>query len=251
MGKKTGNDRRAVVEQLRAQQRSAERSRGLLVVGVSVLVSVAILGSALWFGSAVPYVGKKWYDNREFERLALGSIGAPASACGEVTTKPANGNQQHVPPGTALSYPDSPPAFGEHYADWESMDRKLYTADDRPPLGKLVHNLEHGYTILWYDQTAADDAEMMADIEAIAAKYKGTDNFRLKFKAAPWLSTDGAAFPDGQHVALTHWSAGGAAAGGTGEQQGVWQYCTAPSGAAVQAFMAKYPYLDSPEPNAM
>ena len=92
---------------------------------------------------------------------------------------------------------------------------------------------------------------MMADIEAIADKYRGTDNFRLKFKAAPWLADDGAAFPEGQHVAFTHWSAGGTGQAATGEQLGVWQYCSAPSGAAVKAFMEKYPYVDSPEPDAM
>jgi hypothetical protein len=222
VAKKQGTDRREVVDQMRSQQRRAERSRSLAVVGGSVLVAVAIIGAALWFGSGVPGVSQKWYDEREFRNLAVDDIGAPPSVCGEITTKPANGNQQHVDPGTALSYPDSPPAFGEHFSDWETMDRKLYTSEDRPPLGKLVHNLEHGYTILWYDQTAAEDSAMMADIEAIADKYRGTDNFRLKFKAAPWLADDGAAFPEGQHVAFTHWSAGGTGQAATGEQLGVW-----------------------------
>jgi hypothetical protein len=249
VAKKPVADRRAAVEQMRAQQR-AERSRGLAVVGVSVVVAVAIIGSALWFGSAVPYVSQNWYDTREFQNLALGDVGAPASVCGEITTKPAEGNQQHVEPGTPITYPDAPPAFGKHFSDWETMERKLYTADDRPELGKLVHNLEHGYTILWYDETAAADADMMADITAIASKYKGTDNFRLKFKAAPWLTSDGAAFPDGMHIAFTHWSAGGTGASASGEQVGVWQYCSAPSGAAIQQFMETYPYVDSPEPDA-
>ena len=30
---------------------------------------------------------------------------------------------------------------------------------------------------------------------------------RLKFKAVPWTE-DGKAFPDGQHVAFTHWAKG-------------------------------------------
>lgn len=32
------------------------------------------------------------------------------------------------------------------------------------------------------------------------------------------------------------------------QQVGVWQYCSAPSGAALEAFMEEYPYTDSPEP---
>ena len=40
-------------------------------------------------------------------------IGAPASVCQKPTTKPANGNQQHIPDGSPVSYPDNPPAFGK------------------------------------------------------------------------------------------------------------------------------------------
>ena len=62
---------------------------------------------------------------------------------------------------------------------------------------------------------------------------------------------DGAPFPDGQHIALTHWSVGGAVESDAEKQVGVWQYCSAPSGAALEQFMEDYPYLDSPEPAAV
>ena len=81
--------------------------------------------------------------------------------CGKETTKKATGNQQHVPDGQAIFYDDAPPAFGEHYNTPDPMERKLYTEGDRPELGILVHNLEHGYTILWYDETVADDSDQM------------------------------------------------------------------------------------------
>ena len=35
------------------------------------------------------------------------------------------------------------------------------------------------------------------------------------------------------------------------KQVGAFQYCSAPSGAALEDFMKKYPYFDSPEPGAM
>ena len=132
------------------------------------------------------------------------------------------------------------------------MERKLYTEDDRPPLGNLVHNLEHGYTILWYDQSVADDGGQMDELRGIADKLQGTGSMRLKFKAVPWLSSDedGKKFPDGQHVALTHWSNGGVGDDATGKAVGVFQYCTDVSGAALKDFMLKYPYTDSPEPGA-
>ena len=155
-----------------------------------------------------------------------------------------------MPAGTPLDITGNPPAFGQHYETWEPMDRKFYSTADRPDLGFLIHNLEHGFTILWYDETAADDGEMMDEIKAIAQKYKGTDNLRLKFKAVPWLEDDGDPFPDGQHIAFTHWSVGGTGDDATGEQVGVTQFCSEPSGAALQQFMLDYPYMDSPEPDA-
>jgi hypothetical protein len=133
------------------------------------------------------------------------------------------------------------------------MTRKFYTAQDRPALGTLVHNEEHGYTILWYDDTVAGDADQLSQVKAIAAKYAGTSDLRDKFKAVPWTSDDGKPFPDGRHVSFTHWSVGGTqqAASGQAEQVGVWQYCTSVSGAALHQFMADYPFSDSPEPNGM
>ena len=108
-----------------------------------------------------------------------------------------------------MSYPDAPPAFGSHWNMWDTMDRKLYTDSDRPELGELVHNLEHGFTILWYDETIADNSEKMDELRGIASKLQGTTDLRDKFKAVPWTSADGEAFPEGQHVAFTHWSVGG------------------------------------------
>ena len=60
--------------------------------------------------------------------------------------------------------------------------------------------------------------------------------------------TDGDPFPDGQHVAFSHWSIGGDG-DPEGEQTGVWQYCPAASGEALESFMEEYPYTDSPEPS--
>jgi hypothetical protein len=247
VAKPAKTDRQAVIEQMRKKQKGAEKRRGYAIVGVCAVIALLIIGAAAY----QPI--KDWYDLRKFNGIDVSEIGAPASACQKVESKAADGNQDHVEPGTPILYADAPPAFGQHYNEADPMPRKLYTAADRPDLGTLVHNLEHGYTILWYDETAADDEGMMKDIRAIASKFEGTGNMRLKFKAVPWLSTDegGNAFPDGQHVAFTHWSIGGADADNTDNQVGVWQYCSEPSGDALERFMLNYPYMDSPEPGAM
>ena len=237
-------ERQATVDRMLAKQKASERSRGLRIVSVCIVIALLIVGAAA-YGPV-----KQWWTQRNLP--ALSEIGAAASSCEDVVTKPADGGQDHVQVGTPLTFADAPPAFGQHYDVWEPMDRKFYSTGDRPEVGKLIHNLEHGYTILWYDETAADDSDMVNDLRAIASKFSGDDgNYRNKFKVAPWTSEDGDPFPEGSNVALTHWSVGGTGDDATGEQVGVWQYCSAPSGAAVEDFMLDYPYVDSPEPDAV
>jgi len=250
VAKPAKTDRQAVIDEMRKKQKSADRRRGAVIVTVCVAIALAIVGVAV-----VPILLDKW-EERKFDNTALADIGAAASACQKVTTKKADGNQEHVPVGTPVDYPDAPPAFGSHWNQAgvapAPFSRKFYTTEDRPELESLVHNLEHGYTILWYDKTIADDDDALAEIEGITRKF-GDENFRDKLIAAPWLSSDedGKAFPKGQHVALTHWSAGGAGVTDTTKQVGAWQYCSDVSGAALSEFMKTYPYLDSPEPDAM
>jgi hypothetical protein len=250
VAKTAKTDRQAVIEQMRKKQKSAERRRGTVIVATCVLVALVIVGIA-----AVPIIMDK-LDERELDSTALADLGAAASSCEKITTEKAEGNQEHVPTGTEVDYPQSPPAFGKHWNESgvapAPFARKFYTSEDRPEVEALVHNLEHGYTILWYDETIAKDDDALADIEAIAEKFDG-DSLRDKFIAAPWQKSDDdeGTFPDGQHVALTHWSAGGVGETDTTKQVGVWQYCSAPSGAAVEEFVKQYPYFDSPEPDAM
>lgn len=251
MAKPAKNDRQAVIKQTLKKQKSADQRRGFAIVGVCVLVALVIIGAAAY----KPV--KDWWDGREFDKLALSDIGAPASVCQDITTKKAEGNQNHVPTGTPVEYTDAPPAFGAHWNEAgvapAPFARKFYTADDRPQLEALVHNLEHGYTLLWYDDTIANNDKDLGELRAIAEKFGGGDNLRNKFIALPWTKDDenGASFPDGQHIAFTHWSAGGTGETDASKQEGIWQYCSEISGAALDAFMEKYPYFDSPEPNAM
>lgn len=245
------SDRQQVLDQIRKQQRGADRRRGFAIIGVCLVIALLIVGAAAY------QPVKNWYDDRQYADLALGEIGEAASVCKPVEEKKADGNQQHVPEGTPVDYTTAPPAFGAHWnvagVAPDPMQRKLYTEDDRPALEALVHNLEHGYTILWYDQTIADSSQQMSYLRAIADKLAGTSNFRTKFKAVPWLPSDenGESFPDGAHVALTHWSAGGIGETDATKQKGAFQYCSGVSGAALSSFMEKFPYFDSPEPNGM
>ncbi len=240
------SERQKLIDQAMKQQRSAEKRRASVIVTVAVVAALAIIAVPV-----VPIIKDK-LDQRQYAGLQLSEVGAPASVCQDVTTQDATGVNNHVPDTQTVTYEQAPPAFGAH---WNVAGKapapftdKFYDATDRPELEALVHNLEHGYTILWYDETTAADSGQMSQIKSIAKKFKADDdNFRLKFIAAPWTSDDegGADFPDGQHVAFTHWQ------GSSDSSTGVWQYCSETSGAALETFMADYPYTDAPESGAM
>ena len=186
MAKKSSkSDRQAVIDEIRKKQKGAEKRRGYAIVGVCSLVALLIVVAAAYRPV------KNWWDLRKFQDIDLASIGAPASVCGEITTKPATGNNDHVPTNSQVTYESAPPAFGAHWNEQgvapAPFNRKYYTENDRPELESLVHNLEHGYTILWYDESIADDADELNLINGIADKFRSDDdNLRLKFIAAPW-----------------------------------------------------------------
>ena len=243
------SDRRQVIEEIRRKQKGAEKRQGMAIVGVCVLVAALIVGAAAWNPITTAIQKARYADT------PVDEIGAKASVCGEITEKKANGAQEHVPTGQQVDYTDAPPAFGAHWNEAgvapTPISERFYTADSRPELEALIHNSEHGYTILWYDEKAADDSSEIARIKAIAASMDASDtNQRLKFKAVPWTAADvketGKKFPKGQHIALTHWRVDR----DTQEQYGAWQYCSEVSGAALKAFMDKYPFTDAPEPYA-
>jgi hypothetical protein len=237
-------ERRAMVEQMRKEQARKERNRSLLILGVCVVAVIGLLTAAL-----VPYLKDK-NKNAELAGKAIAKIGASksAAACDAIETKPTDHNQNHIPEGTAITYKDAPPAFGEHRPTPAAFGRPFYTSSDRPEVAQLVHNEEHGYTIIWYDDTAAKDKTEMDNVEAIAKKYQ-VKNVRVI--AAPWTSSDGDAFPDGKHIALTRWSADADNPSDESKQRGNWQYCGSASGSVISTFVAKWPNAQSPEPGIM
>jgi hypothetical protein len=61
----------------------------------------------------------------------------------------------HVPAGTKVQYQTNPPTSGNHYPTWS----KWGIFKDAPPDELLVHNLEHGGVIIFYDcPTGCTDA---------------------------------------------------------------------------------------------
>lgn len=67
----------------------------------------------------------------------------------DVQEFPSEG-RNHVATGTEVDYDTSPPTSGPHYGSW--TDPGYYT--EQPAAGHLVHSLEHGYVVIYYDPAA-------------------------------------------------------------------------------------------------
>ena len=233
----TGADRRDRLASFEAARKAEQRRRTLGMFLICGVLALALLAYPI-------YLFVDDYRARNATITDFGSDAAGAS-CDPVAENPATGNQNHVPDGTPVTYDRTPPDSGPHYASPAPFTKHFYTAADRPAVETLVHNLEHGYTVVWYRGDApADQVEALQNI----AKTFGSDDYDLadKFIAAPW--TD-AGFPDGKNMVLTRWTANPAAPTDTTAQKGVRQACGTVSGAAIADFMKQYPVASSPEPN--
>jgi len=58
--------------------------------------------------------------------------------------------REHVPDGTQVMYKTNPPTSGRHYAKW--LPPGVYEVDKTKP-ELLVHNLEHGNIVVYFDRS--------------------------------------------------------------------------------------------------
>jgi hypothetical protein len=235
VGKKSATvDRKAKLEEVRKAQKALERRRTLLVGGAAGVVVLALI-------VAVGVVIRKQVQDSDMTRVG---VTAAAASCDPVTNDPSTGVSDHIGPGTdfpnetTVKYATIPPSSGKHLAVPIVPARDFYTAKDRPAVETLVHNLEHGYTIVWYDaSTPKAQVDELKKLSPLARDDKSTGP--AKFIVAAWDESRGA-FPTGKHIAFSHW----------GAKNGHRQLCGQVSGEAIKTFIGKYPYSDSPEPNA-
>jgi len=232
-GRGTEAERKARVEALRRTQKAGERRRTMLVVGAAAALVVILIAVV-----AVAVVRQQ----RAQDPRRMG-VAAAAADCSAPTTEEASGVSEHVGPGTPtpdtthVDYSTVPAVFGAHYASPAYPAAPFYTAEDRPAIETLVHNLEHGYTIAWYSSDLP--AAQREQLEQIAESVRTLSETRGKFIAAPWDEERGL-MPEGATIGLAHW----------GAQEGTLQLCGAVSGEAIADFVEAHPAADSPEPNA-
>jgi hypothetical protein len=236
----TGGNRRDRLASFEAARKKEQRRRTAGLLAICLVLALALLAYPLYL----------FVKDYQASQQSIGDVGVAVAGagCAAVEEHAATGNQQHVAEGTKVTYARTPPDSGEHYPTPAPFAKRFYTLEDRPAVETLVHNLEHGYTVVWYRDTLAKD--QIDQLSSIAKTFKN-ENFdpNEKFIAAPWSEDDGAGFPAGKNVVLARWIADPANPADTASQKGVRQACTTVSGPAIRDFMAKYPSTSAPEPN--
>ncbi len=161
--------------------------------------------------------------------FALLSIGPKCSQyCG---VRQAEEGRGHVADGTPnMTYNSVPATSGPHWvtpAGWG-----IYGADQGGqyaaplPEAQSVHNLEHGGTIIWYQPSKIDPADLQKLTDFVRGQLGGP---RFKIILAPWTGTD-----FGHPIAVVAWD---------------WRlYLDQANTDALKEFIAGH-YQQSPEPN--
>jgi len=128
---------------------------GLLAVcGCLALVLVGGAGAFLWFNSQsvsqgrVPLVGQGHGSASDDSEVG-------------VTINVPDMGKNHVPTGTQVTYNSNPPSSGPHYD--QPLRAGFY--DNVVPDGNIVHSMEHGYVVIWYncESLSAQDCQALKD----------------------------------------------------------------------------------------
>jgi hypothetical protein len=155
--------------QLMYERQRKSRMMNRLVWGGAGIAVLALVGLVIWQSSRTGT--------------------AAAQAMGEII--PVN-STEHIPEGTDPGpYPSDPPAGGVHYES--TLPAKLYQEQDLATLGQfpqgyLVHNLEHGHVIFWYNCAVLDEAgcqQLKSQLQDVLDVFDG-----VKVVAFPWKSLD-------------------------------------------------------------
>jgi len=101
------------------------------------------------------------------------SSAAKAAGCVTIDTPPAVAdapqNRQHVDPSAKVQYATNPPSYGAHYPSPASDGE--YKQGNVPPVGFIVHAMEHGRVEYQYQPGLA--AQDVKQLEALFAEQDG------------------------------------------------------------------------------
>jgi Protein of unknown function (DUF3105) len=100
--------------------------------------------------------------NERSSQSAPVGVDKTAANCTDVRRFPDEG-AQHVADGTDVHYKTSPPTSGNHYDTPAEPGFYDVAAGSQIPPERVVHNMEHGQIVFWYDP---DNNEVQNELES-------------------------------------------------------------------------------------
>ncbi len=127
--------RRAAEEERRREQQKAARKRNLATLLVAALIFAIVIVLVM--------------QNRDSENVSAQGVDEAQAGCTEIEEHEVEG-QQHVE--VEPEYGTNPPTSGDHLQT--PAQSGFFDEPVRP--GAVVHNMEHGQIIFWYDPDAPE-----------------------------------------------------------------------------------------------
>lgn len=203
--RRANRDRRQRIEDMRKQQRAAERRKNFMFTGAAIVVALILILAAV-----IPaYLHDKHQKAKAKQATKVLQLKPTAAettdGCSGVHQDPVSPAAQHVT--TAIDYTKSkygdteggaspiPPSGGQHNPISLGDTNRFYPLSEKPRPERAVHNLEHGYIVVWYDSKLP--ASEVTKLEAMAKSPKLS-----RLLVVGWWQSD---LPDNKHVVLTSW----------------------------------------------
>lgn len=150
----------------RRDRRRKQNRNTNLIIGLILVAGLALIALLVWNSFGEPPLGE---------------------------TIPATGSGEHVPDGNPLpQFSTDPPTSGPHYTN--PLPEGFYDEDSDEarflpnPHGFIIHSMEHGYVIFWYNCSILAETEcgtLKTDIRSVMDEYNS-----FKVIAFPWTSTE-------------------------------------------------------------
>ncbi len=165
--------REARLEQEAAEQRTAARRRrlqlvfgGVLALGIVAAIAIAIsAGGGGKDASGAPIA--KIDTSAKLPPPQITEVKPAAAAAGCTLTNPPEESRGHdTKTFTAADYQTNPPTSGAH--DPVAAQDGVYDPGNNPPLGQLVHTLEHGRIDVQYKP--GTDPRLVAQLKTFVAE---------------------------------------------------------------------------------
>lgn len=201
--RRQNRDRRQRLEELRQQQKAAERRKNFIFAGSAIAVAAILIAAAV-----IP----AWlHDRSQKAKEKVGYQAAPTAAekaagCLGVHNDPVSPAAIHIANktidyskekfgDTAGGTAPLPPSGGPHNPVPLGDKARFYSLSVKPRPERAVHNLEHGYVVAWYDSK-------LPATEVAKLKKLAQDPSLSELLVVGWFQGD---LPAGKHLVLTSW----------------------------------------------